>query len=106
MNPVVLHSLGYMELYRLKNYTRARELFTRALAVDPQNNKVLLLFSKLEMHERNFKEAAMYAEKALEIAPRDSMVTAQLAMAKSHLQNYGEARELFKRAIERNPHNL
>eukprot|EP00189_Rhodosorus_marinus_P007309 CAMPEP_0184752174 /NCGR_PEP_ID=MMETSP0315-20130426/43440_1 /TAXON_ID=101924 /ORGANISM="Rhodosorus marinus, Strain UTEX LB 2760" /LENGTH=493 /DNA_ID=CAMNT_0027231491 /DNA_START=54 /DNA_END=1535 /DNA_ORIENTATION=- len=105
-NAVVLYSLAYMELYRAKDYEAARRLFERALEIDPTSNKILVLYSKLEMHEKNFAEAAALAEQAIDASPTDSTAIVQLAVVESFRENHSYARELFKRAIDLQPRNM
>uniref|UniRef100_A0A7S3EBL0 UDP-N-acetylglucosamine--peptide N-acetylglucosaminyltransferase SPINDLY n=1 Tax=Rhodosorus marinus TaxID=101924 RepID=A0A7S3EBL0_9RHOD len=105
-NSVVLYSLAYMELYRAKDYDAARRLFERALEIDPMSTKVLVLYSKLEMHEENFAEAAALAEQAIQASPTDTDAIIQLAVVESFRENHSYARQLFKRVIELHPRNM
>lgn len=85
------------------NYNEAKSDFESALAQDPNNFQVLLSLATIQLEEKSYASALLYATKAEEISGAPAMASLlkgralhQLGMAEDALKAYGNAIQIDK----------
>jgi adenylate cyclase len=97
--------------FRRKNFERAREMFNRAVALDPQfaiahagiANCCSYLYLYWEPTLDNLRLADSASRRAIVLAPELAETQVSRAVALSTLRNYPEAEEVFRTAIDLDP---
>lgn len=85
------------------NFSDARTDFESALSQDPKNSQVLLSLASLQLQEKNYSSALLYATKAEEIPGAPAMASLlkgkalhQMGLTEEALRAYGNAIQLDK----------
>ena len=104
---------GRQFFYRLtrKDLEFARQMFTRAIAIDPNYARAFagvadccsFLYMYYESSEANLKEADATSRKALEVDPELAEAHASLGFALTLSKRYAEAQQEFEAALRLNP---
>ncbi|MCP4655089.1 MAG: tetratricopeptide repeat protein [bacterium] len=110
LEPLVAEGRGYpdvyfnlAEIYGSRGHTdRARELYQRALAGNPEDLRTLVAIAKLEVREGRLTEAEAVYREALEIHPGDSRIYNNLANLRYRQGDHAGALELMARAVRLN----
>jgi adenylate cyclase len=97
--------------FRRKNFERAREMFARAIEVDPEfatahagfANCCSYLYLYWEATRENLEAADSASRKAVELAPKLAEAHASRGVALSTLRNYPGAEKEFRAAIRLDP---
>ena len=97
--------------FRRKNFERAREMFARAIEVDPEfaaahagfADCCSYLYLYWEATRENLEAADSSSRKAVELAPKLAEAHASRGVALSTLRNYPDAEKEFRAAIRLNP---
>ena len=97
--------------FRRNNFERARELFARAIEVDPKfaaahagfADCCSYLYLYWEATRENLEAADSASRKAVELAPKLAEAHASRGVAVSTLRNYPEAEKEFRAAIRLDP---
>ena len=97
--------------FRRRNFERARELFARAIEVDPEfaaahagfADCCSYLYLYWEATRENLEAADSSSRKAVELAPKLAEAHASRGVALSTLRNYPDAEKEFRAAIRLNP---
>src|SRR5215470_1091127 len=97
--------------FRRKNFERAREMFARAIGVDPKfaaahagfADCCSYLYLYWEATRENLEAADSASRKAVELAPKLAEAHASRGVALSTLRNYPGAEKEFRAAIRLNP---
>ena len=97
--------------FRRKNFERAREMFARAIGVDPKfaaahagfADCCSYLYLYWEATRENLEAADSASRKAVELAPKLAEARASRGVALSTLRNYPEAEKEFRAAIRLDP---
>src|SRR5215467_16008600 len=97
--------------FRRKNFQRAREMFARAIEVDPEfaaahagfADCCSYLYLYWEATRENLEAADSASRKAVELAPKLVEARASRGVALSTLRNYPEAEKEFRAAIRLDP---
>jgi tetratricopeptide (TPR) repeat protein len=83
----------------LANYDNAREDFEAALSKDPKNFQVLLSLATIQLEEKNYASALLYATKAEEISGAPASASFLKARSLHHLGMTGDALKAYGNAI-------
>lgn len=97
--------------FRRKNFERAREMFGRAIELDPQfaaahggyADCCSYLYLYWEATRENLEAADAASRKAVELAPKRAEAHASRGVALSTLRNYSDAEKEFRAAIRLDP---
>ena len=97
--------------FRRKNFERAREMFARAIEVDPQfaaahagfADCCSYLYLYWDATRENLEAADSSSRKAVELAPKLAEARASRGVALSTLRNYPDAEKEFRTAIRLEP---
>lgn len=97
--------------FRRKNFERARDMFARAIEVDPEfaaahagfADCCSYLYLYWEATRENLEAADSASRKAVELAPKLAEAHASRGVALSTLRNYSEAEKEFRVAIRLDP---
>src|SRR6516165_10550264 len=97
--------------FRRKNFERAREMFARAIEVDPEfaaahagfADCCSYLYLYWEATRENLEAADSASRKAVQLAPKLAEAHASRGVALSTLRNYPDAEKEFRAAIRLNP---
>ncbi len=81
----------------------ARDAFSRALAADPNDARVLVQLANLSLREKNASAAKTWAQKALQADPRAASAWSALGAAQVQLGEEREALESWSRAVAEDP---
>jgi tetratricopeptide (TPR) repeat protein len=92
-------ALGYYHYYARRDYARATEELSRALAAQPGRADILLPRAYVLRRQGRFAEAAASLERAVELDPRSALAAWDLAETYSMMRAYREAMLYFDRAI-------
>jgi adenylate cyclase len=96
---------------RRKSLEHAREMFARAIVIDPQYaaayagvaNASSFFYMWFDPSDDNLKEAMRASRRAVELDPDSAEAHASRGLAESLSKNYGEAAREFEEAIGLNP---
>ena len=92
-----------------KDYGRAKEIYEKALSVDPDawavNNNLAFLLSETSEETRDLKRAATLAQKAMELRPDDPTVMDTLGWIHYRQKDYPAALDLLEKAAANNEDN-
>lgn len=92
------------DLYlRLGRRSEAREIYEKALAVDPDNAQPYVGLCRIAVRERRCEVAADAALNAIDKSDRDPLAHYLLGVALVGMREYGRAAEAFQSAIATNP---
>jgi adenylate cyclase len=97
--------------FRRKSFERAREMFNRAIALDPEfaiahsglADCCSYLYLYWEPTVDNLRLADSASRRAIKLSPQLAEAQVSRAVALSTLRNYPEAEELFRLAIDNDP---
>jgi adenylate cyclase len=97
--------------FRRKNFERAREMFARAVELDPQfagahaglADCCSYLYLYWDPRQENLQAADLASRRAIELAPKLAEAHASRAVALSTLRDYPEAKKEFQTAIGLDP---
>lgn len=87
------------------NFTRASELFEKALACAPNEPRYLAHWAKTLTRLKRVDEARAAAERAISIGPPDAITFDTLGVVLSHAGQHAAAAPLFEKAAELEPNN-
>jgi len=97
-------SLQTADLYlRLRRSNEAREMYEKALAIDPDNTHAHLGLSRVALGRRRYAAAAQAALDALQCGFNDPQAHFLLGSALKGLKQYERAADAFRAAISLNP---
>jgi tetratricopeptide (TPR) repeat protein len=92
------------DLYlRLGREREARQVYEKALEIDPDNAQAHIGLSRMALRRRKFDGAARWALEALQRTYHDPEAHFLLGRALAGLKEYGRAAEAFRAAISCNP---
>ncbi|WP_026951728.1 tetratricopeptide repeat protein [Algoriphagus mannitolivorans] len=96
---IMLYNRGraYQEM---GDYAKAQADFESALAQDPNNFQVLLSLSNVQIQQKNYGSALLYASKAEEIPGAPAMASFLKGRALHHMGMTGEALNAYGNAIK------
>ena len=100
--------------YRQQGYEFARQMFARAIVIDPQYARAYagvadccsFLYMYFDSSEENLKEADAASRKAVEIDPESAEGHASRGLAVSLSHRFDEAKEEFETAIRLDPNHF
>jgi len=101
-DPALLSALGYVE--QLHGHAdRARELYRRALSVDPDSIDALNNLGVLEIKAGRTGEAVKLWQKAFQHSPASSSLGMNIARAFCDNEHFDEAQTVILRVLQFNP---
>jgi TolB-like protein/Tfp pilus assembly protein PilF len=106
-----LRGMQFFHQFRRKGFDFAREMFTRAIAIDPKYARAYagladchsVLYTNWDKNPGHLEEADAASRKALELGPELAEAHAARGLAVMLKENYEEARKEFEAAIRLNP---
>jgi len=101
-DPATLAALGFVEQLR-KNDDEARELYERALKIDPLDNEAATNLGMIEARAGNLRSAVELWQGAFARAPERSVIGMNLAMAFCAANQKDDAKRYVERVLEFNP---
>lgn len=101
-DPLLLSALAFVEQAH-KNDKDARELYERALKIDPLNNEAATNLGMIEAGSGNLRRAVELWQGAFARAPHRSAIGVNLAMAFCVVGQRPEGRRYVERVLEFNP---
>jgi tetratricopeptide (TPR) repeat protein len=92
------------DLYlRLRRWREARQVYEKALAIDPDNAQAYIGLCRMALRQRKFSAAAHYALAALERVYHDPLSHFLLGVALAGMKEFERAAQAFRAAISFNP---
>lgn len=92
-----------LQAYNDGDSDRARELFGKALSLDPDCSAALTNLAAICLDDRNFRSAEMYARRAAQIDPASPMALNALANALMRQRRYPDAIGHYNRLVSQWP---
>ena len=97
-----LNNLG-IEYFKRKDYTRAEQLYRRALSVQPVYEKALFNLGNLYRVKEDYDGAISMYQKAARVNPKNFRNHNNLGNAFAMMRNYEEASKAFEKALQCKP---
>ena len=104
-NAVYYHDFGFYLHHREHNYYKAKDMYLKAIALNPESPLYLRNYAYLLKVLRKFTEAQPYIEQAFELEPNSLDNYLLSASIKSSQTDYLNAKEDFKIAMRLEPDN-
>lgn len=87
----------------LNNDAEAMRLCTKALEIEPDNVKALILMGTLFDHLKNREKELLYYDKALKIDPKNVVATSKKAMTLTQMKQFDKAKSILEDALREFP---
>ncbi|HUI91430.1 MAG TPA: tetratricopeptide repeat protein [Chitinivibrionales bacterium] len=87
------------------NYSKAIEMYTKALQLDPRNNEALSALGFCQAKSGNVKEATITYEQVVALNPSDIKEYKMLADLYSKQNKNDQAMNMYKKVLEKNPND-
>ena len=88
---------------KLKNHSKAREIFQESLEKYPRSEKLIFTYAEIEKEQNNIQEFIKLYEKGLNINPNNFRALSNLGAVYEELKEFPNAIEIYKKAIELAP---
>ena len=92
---LLIHCYG-----KLKNYSKATELFHESIEKYPRSEKLIFTYAEIAKEKNNFQEFIRLYEEALTINPNNFQALSNLGAVYEKLKEFSNAIETYKKAIE------
>jgi len=90
-----------IQCYRkLKNYSKAREIFQESIKKHPRSEKLIFTYAEIAKEKNNFQEFIRLYKEALSINPNNFQALSNLGAVYEKLKEFSNAIETYKKAIE------
>jgi len=84
---------------KLRNYSKAREIFQESIGKHPRSEKLIFTYAEIAKEKDNFQELISLYEKALAINPNNFRALSNLGGMYEKLKEFPNAIETYKKAI-------
>ncbi|ABV50915.1 Predicted O-linked N-acetylglucosamine transferase, SPINDLY family [Prochlorococcus marinus str. MIT 9215] len=85
---------------KLKNYSKATELFHESLEKYPRSEKLIFTYAEIAKEKNNFQEFIRLYKEAISINPNNYKALSNLGAVYEKLKEFSNAIETYKKAIE------
>jgi tetratricopeptide (TPR) repeat protein len=92
-----------VEAHKKGEFTRAAEMYKKALEMDPENKRAFVLLGNVAYHLGELEDSVTYYKKAIELDPEYSIAFFNLGSVFEDLGDLEEARVNFQKATEIDP---